>query len=167
MSPTISPSAPKDRAWLSPQEHQWQQFQNPNLCFASSQAEFQGSPAWHSFGTSHVWVWTCRLSTPLLALPSSKLCHMWFFFSSLEAFHSRAAGKPWEWLHKYKMSHKKCQMLLSNTTPRCMQDWQRCLTLGSAPTQVLDKFICKAPTLLHTTLAKTVIVSQLTQTGLK
>lgn len=71
--------------------------------------------------------------------------------------------KPQEWLHKLKMSHNKCQMLLSNTTHRHMQDWQRCLTLGRVPKTALDVFSYKVPTLLHTILAKTAILSQLTQ----
>lgn len=60
-------------------------------------------------------------------------------------------------------------MLLSNTTPRHTQDWQRCLTLGRAPKQALDMFSCKAQTLLHTILAKTVVLSPHTQgkTGFK
>lgn len=53
--------------------------------------------------------------------------------------------------------------MLSNTTRRHMQDWQRCLALGRAPRYALEVFSYKAPTLLHAILAKTVIVSQLIQ----
>lgn len=41
-----------------------------------------------------------------------------------------------------------------------MPDWQRCLTLGRAPKHALDMFSYKAPAVLHTILAKTVILSQ-------
>lgn len=78
------------------------------------------------------------------------------------SFHnlSRATVKPQERLHQLKMSHNKCQMLLSNRTHRHMPDWQRYLTLGRAPKHALDMYSYRAPAVLHTTLAKTVIVSQ-------
>lgn len=48
-------------------------------------------------------------------------------------------------------------------THRHMQDWQRCLPLGRASKHAPDMFSYKAPTLLHTILAKPVISSQLIQ----
>lgn len=54
-------------------------------------------------------------------------------------------------------------MLLLNTAHRHTQDWQRCLNLRRAPKHPLDMFSYKAPTSVHTILAKTVVLSQLVQ----
>lgn len=67
----------------------------------------------------HIWhkicLWTFRLSSPLLTLPSSKHHHEYFWCLPWRFHnHSRATVKPQEQLHQLKMSHNKYEMLLSN-----------------------------------------------------